>query len=197
MTGENPARVVVLMIETTGLATKEVDRVVEIGAVEIVGREITGRRFHAYLNSGRPSDTHSLTLHGLTTEFLADKPAFPDIAEAFCDFIQDALLVAQPYGWTAEFLDYELALADLPPTSAYVASGHDMRESIQSLPKPRPHDYATLEDLCSAYRIGRPADLHGTLLDAHLAANVYLAMTEGRALPASQSSSTSLAPTYL
>ena len=172
MTRGEPNRVVALMIETTGLAPPNGDRVVEIGAVELVDRRLTLNRFHTYLNCGRASDPESLALHGLTTEFLVHKPAFPEIAGALGEYMRGAVLVALPLEWTLNFLDQEWAMAKMSPTDELVTSFEDPIE----LSDRRGHR-ANLNALCQRYGIRKPENMRGTLLDSWMLAKAYLALT--------------------
>jgi len=160
------------MLETTGMAPMLGDRIVEIGAVELINRHLTLRRFHSYVNCGRASDPESLKLHGLTTEFLSDKPAFPEIAGAFSEYLRGAVLVAQPLEWTVNFLDHEFGFANMPPTDEQVAGFEDPIE----LSDRRGHR-ANLNALCQRHGVRRPENMRGTLLDAWMLAKVYLALT--------------------
>ena len=162
------------MIETTGMAPLNGDRIVEIGAVELVDRQLTLNRFHTYLNCGRPSDPESLASHSLTGEFLKDKPTFSKIAEAFSEYLRGSVLLAQPLEWTTNFLDQEFRLADLPPTAELIECFEDPVE----LSGRRGHgDNANLNALCQRYRIGKPENTRGTLLDSWMLAKAYLSLT--------------------
>ena len=154
------------------------NRVVEIGAVEIVNRTLTLRRFHSYLNCGRESDPESLAMHGLPRKFLANKPHFFQIAEDFGDFLYGAVLVAQPCEWTITFLDRELELANMPPTSTHIARVEDVVE----LAARRYHGRVTLNTLCARYGIRQPTSMNGTLLDSWMLGKAYLALTRNRSL---------------
>jgi DNA polymerase-3 subunit epsilon len=162
------------MIESTGMAVAHGDRVVEIGAVEIVNRRLTLRRFHSYLRCGRESDADSLKLHGLTTNFLKDKPSFPEVAGTFADFLRGAVLIVQPYEWTVQFLDREWSLANMPPTATLIAGYEDVVELSR---KRAPNQKATLNALCARYKIRLPAHQGGTRLDVWALAKAYLALT--------------------
>ena len=167
-----PRRVVALMLEVTGISPLNGDRIVEIGAVEVVDRHLTLNRFHSYLNCSRASDPESLALHGLTTEFLKDKPAFTQIAGAVGEYQRGAVLVALPLEWTVNFLDQEFGLANMPPTDEVIAGFEDVIE----LSDRRGHR-ANLNALCQRYDIVRPESMHGTLLDSWMLAKAYLALT--------------------
>jgi len=156
------------------MASLHGDRVVEIGAVEIINRHLTLRRFHSYLNPERESDPDSLALHGLTTEFLKNKPNFREIAGKLAEFLRGAMLVVQPYDWTVEFLDREWALANMPPTATLIVGYEDVVELARER---APTQSATLNALCARYKIRAPTRQHGAPLDAWMLAKVYIALT--------------------
>src|ERR1700709_1353820 len=108
-------RLIVLDTETTGLNPKTGDRILELGCVEMVNRRLTGNNLHFYINPERDSDPGALAVHGLTPEFLSDKPKFAEIADQFRDFIQDAELIIHNAPFDIGFLDAEFALLGLPP----------------------------------------------------------------------------------
>ncbi|MBU6468932.1 MAG: DNA polymerase III subunit epsilon [Betaproteobacteria bacterium] len=171
-------RYIVLDTETTGLETAKGNRIVEIGLVEIVNRQLTGRTFHHYLNPDRDSEPGALEKHGLTTEFLADKPRFPEIANDFLEFIQDSTLIIHNAVFDIGFLDHELKLIDKP------ALKNHYKEVIDTLLLARemhPGKRNTLDALCERYGVdNQHRTYHGALLDAKLLGDVYLAMTRGQ-----------------
>ena len=171
-------RLVVLDTETTGLNARMGDRVVEIGCMEIMDRRPTENRFHAYLNPGRPSDPGAERVHGLSSEFLADKPKFGEIARDFLDYIRGAELVIHNAPFDVEFLNQELELARMG-----CLADHCVRV-IDTLPRARelhPGKKNSLDALCERYGVDNShRTLHGALLDASLLAEVYLAMTRGQ-----------------
>lgn len=112
-------RQLILDTETTGLNARTGDRILELGCVELVNRRLTGNNLHFYINPERDSDPGALAVHGLTTEFLSDKPKFAEIADQFRDFIQDADLIIHNAPFDIGFLDAEFALLGLPPVSTY------------------------------------------------------------------------------
>lgn len=171
-------RQIVLDTETTGLEHENGDRIVEIGCVEILNRRVTDRHFHQYINPERDSSPEALEVHGLTTEFLSDKPKFADIAQAFCDFIRGAELVIHNATFDAGFLNAELARLDLPPVEQ-VASR--ITDSLLLARDMFPGRRNSLDALCERLEIDNSQrTLHGALLDAELLADVYLAMTRGQ-----------------
>ena len=171
-------RQIVLDTETTGLNPKLGDRVIELGCVEILSRSISERHFHVYLNPQREVEEGALKVHGLTREFLADKPRFADIARAFLDFIQGAELIIHHADFDVEFLDLELGLARLGRLGEHVAKITDTLAFAREL---HPGKRNTLDALCERYFVDHSnRTLHGALLDARLLAECYLAMTRGQ-----------------
>jgi DNA polymerase-3 subunit epsilon len=169
-------REIVLDTETTGLAPISGDRVVEIGCVEIINRFPTGRTYHTYLNPERDMPDSAFKVHGLSVEFLSDKPLFADIAEAFLEFIGDDPLVAHNAEFDISFLNMEFARVKKPVL--------EMGRVINTLLLARrkhPAGPNRLDDLCIRYKIDISArSLHGALLDAQLLAEVYAELAGGR-----------------
>ena len=171
-------RWVILDTETTGLDPDHGHRVIEIGAVEVVNRSITGRDFHAYLNPDRDSDAGALEVHGLTTEFLQDKPRFKDVAQELLDFIGDAELIIHNAPFDLKFLDSELKRLGLSDLRSYSGPVTDSLAHAKSL---YPGKRNSLDALCERYGISNVhRTLHGALLDSRLLAEVWLAMTRGQ-----------------
>ena len=171
-------RWVILDTETTGLDPDHGHRVIEIGAVEVVNRSITGRDFHAYLNPDRDSDAGALEVHGLTTEFLQDKPRFKDVAQELLDFIRDAELIIHNAPFDLKFLDSELKRVGLSDLRSYSGPVTDSLAHAKSL---YPGKRNSLDALCERYGISNVhRTLHGALLDSRLLAEVWLAMTRGQ-----------------
>jgi len=171
-------RQIILDTETTGLDPGLGHRVIELGGVELVNRRFTGNDFHRYFNPGRDSDPGALEVHGLTTEFLSDKPKFADVAAEFLDFIKGAELVIHNSAFDTAFLNRELDLVDLKPVTEYCSSVVDTLRMAREL---HPGKRNGLDALCERYQIDNSArTLHGALLDARLLAEVYLAMTRGQ-----------------
>lgn len=172
----NP-RQIVLDTETTGLDPALGHRVIEIGAVEILNRRITGASFHVYLNPDRDSDPGALQVHGLTREFLADKPRFAAVAEAFLTFVRDAEVLIHNAPFDVGFLDSELARMGAPRLRTH-CEVHDTLKLAKEL---HPGQKNNLDALCKRYAVDNSGRaLHGALLDAQLLAEVYLAMTRGQ-----------------
>jgi DNA polymerase-3 subunit epsilon len=171
-------RRVVLDTETTGLNAKMGDRVIEIGCIEVLGRTITERRFHSYLNPERKIEEGAARVHGITDEFLVDKPKFAAVAAAFLDFVSGAELIIHNAAFDVEFLDQELAKAGLKKLSEYGVTVLDTLAMAREL---HPGKRNSLDALCERYAISNAhRTLHGALLDANLLAEVYLAMTRGQ-----------------
>lgn len=171
-------RKVILDTETTGLDHRTGDRVVEIGCVELLGRQLTGQRFHAYINPGREVPQGAIAIHGLTNEFLADKPKFADIAAEFMEFVRGAELVIHNAAFDVGFLNNELSL--LKHESIEQLCG-DIVDTLLMAREMRPGKKNNLNALCSEFGVDNSGrQQHGALLDAELLAEVYLAMTRGQ-----------------
>ena len=171
-------RQVILDTETTGLDPTLGHKIIEIAGVEIVNRRLTGNHFHRYVNPERDSEEAALQVHGLTREFLRDKPRFRDIAPEFLDFIRGAELVIHNAAFDVAFIDYELKLLDLSPICTCCPTVIDTWKMAREL---YPGKRNGLDALCDRHEIDNSArTLHGALLDAQLLAEVYLAMTRGQ-----------------
>jgi DNA polymerase-3 subunit epsilon len=172
-------RQIVLDTETTGLETELGHRIIEIGALEIIDRELTNNKLHYYLNPEREIDAGALEVHGLTSEFLADKPLFPGIAREFLEFIDGAELVIHNAAFDLGFLDYELSLAD--PGLGRVKDRARILDTLELARELHPGQRNNLDALCKRYAIDNSnRTVHGALLDAQLLAEVYLAMSGGQ-----------------
>ena len=172
------SRLIMLDTETTGLNARMGDRVIELGCVELLGRTVTDRHFHHYLNPGREIEEGALKVHGITKEFLADKPKFAEIAKEFLDYVQGADLVIHNAAFDVEFLDMELELAGFGKLGGHVATVIDSLAMAREL---HPGKKNSLDALCERYFVSNAhRTLHGALLDARLLAEVYLAMTRGQ-----------------
>jgi DNA polymerase III subunit epsilon len=174
-------RQIVLDTETTGLYARNGDRIVEIGCVELVCRKPTGRRLHRYINPEREVPVEAQRIHGLTDEFLADKPKFSDVAAELADFIREAELVIHNASFDMEFLNNEFGLlgnAEMESAERICASVIDTLKMARDM---RPGKRNSLDALCGEYGIDNSnRQFHGALLDAELLAEVYLAMTRGQ-----------------
>lgn len=171
-------RQIMLDTETTGLEFRLGDRVIEIGCVEMIGRKLTGRRFHRYLNPEREVEAGALAVHGLTDEFLQDKPKFRDVVDEFLAFIRDGELVIHNAPFDVGFLDNELSLVGRPALHDLAAGVVDTLKMAKEL---HPGRRNSLDALCERYQVNHTQrTLHGALLDAELLSEVYLAMTRGQ-----------------
>jgi DNA polymerase-3 subunit epsilon len=171
-------RQIILDTETTGLNPKAGDRIIEVGCIELMNRRATGNTFHRYVNPGRDSEPGALAVHGLTREFLADKPRFEDIVDAFCDFVGDAEILIHNAAFDVAFLDEELARIDRPSFANHCGTVVDTLAMAREL---HPGKRNSLDALCERYGVSNAhRTLHGALLDAELLADVYLAMTRGQ-----------------
>ena len=171
-------RQIVLDTETTGLNARLGDRIIEIGCVELVSRRPTGNHFHRDLNPEREIEEGALRVHGLTAEFLQDKPRFADVAREFLDYIGGAELVIHNAAFDVEFLNAELEKLGHGPLDRHVAGVVDTLRHARDL---HPGKKNSLDALCERYQIDHShRTLHGALLDAQLLAEVYLAMTRGQ-----------------
>ncbi|MBY0578565.1 MAG: DNA polymerase III subunit epsilon [Burkholderiales bacterium] len=170
-------RQVVLDTETTGLDPKLGHRIVEIAAVEMQNRRLTGKRFHRYLNPEREIDAKAQEIHGLSADFLGDKSKFRDIASEFLDFVAGSELIIHNAPFDLSFLNAELGLLDMPAIEQHCSF-------IDTLPMAKtlhPGKRNNLDALCERYAVNNSKrTLHGALLDAELLAEVYLAMTRGQ-----------------
>lgn len=171
-------RSIVLDTETTGLNASLGDRVIELGCIEILNRRVTGNQFHRYLNPERKSEDGALKVHGITQEFLEDKPKFREIAAEFLDYIRGAELVIHNAAFDVEFLNLELARVGHPPIEEHCAAIVDSLKLAREL---HPGKKNSLDALCERYQVDNAhRTLHGALLDASLLAEAYLAMTRGQ-----------------
>ncbi len=172
-------RQVVLDTETTGLNPKEGHRIIEIGCVELVNRRLTNNRFHVYINPDRIIDDGAIEVHGITNEFLQDKPRFADIVEDYIEFTRDAELIIHNAPFDVGFLNYELSL--LKEESRRVETLSRVFDTLEFARKKHPGARNTLDALCKRYGIDNShRELHGALLDAEILADVYLLMTGGQ-----------------
>jgi len=171
-------RWIILDTETTGLDPAQGHRIVEIGAVEVLNRGVTGNRFHTYLNPGRDSDAGALGVHGLTTEFLSDKPRFKDQAEALLTFIDGAELIIHNAPFDLKFLNAELDRVGREAVTQFCSGVTDSLVHAKTL---HPGKRNSLDALCERYGVSNAhRTLHGALLDSQLLAEVWLAMTRGQ-----------------
>lgn len=171
-------RQIVIDTETTGLSPEDGHRVIEIGCVELIERQLTGNKLHFYINPQREVEAGALAVHGITNEFLAGKPVFGEIMDEFLNFVQDAELIAHNAPFDVGFLNYEIQLISRKKTLQDIATIFD---TLALARKMFPGQRNSLDALCKRFKIdlsGRK--LHGALLDANLLAEVYLLMTGGQ-----------------
>ncbi|TQV86586.1 DNA polymerase III subunit epsilon [Aliikangiella coralliicola] len=172
-------RQIVLDTETTGLEPTRGHRIIEIGCVEMVNRRLTGNHFHVYINPRREVDDGAMEVHGITNEFLADKPFFEDIAQDFINYVKDSELVIHNAPFDVGFLNHELKLLTSP-----LGQLEDYCTVLDTLVLARqmhPGQKNSLDALCKRYFIDNShRDLHGALLDSEILAEVYLSMTGGQ-----------------
>jgi DNA polymerase-3 subunit epsilon len=170
-------RQIVLDTETTGLDPAQGHRVIEIGCLEILNRRISGATYHVYLNPERDIDAGAVQVHGLTREFLADKPRFGDVAAEFLEFVRDAELVIHNAPFDVGFLNAELTRFQEGPVSRYCG----VVDTLKMAKQLHPGQKNNLDALCKRYAVDNSGrSFHGALLDAQLLAEVYLAMTRGQ-----------------
>jgi DNA polymerase-3 subunit epsilon len=172
-------RQIVLDTETTGLDPNEGHRIIEVGCVEIINRKITDNRFHVYINPEREIDEGAVEVHGITSQFLEDKPLYEDIAPDLLQYLKDAELIIHNAPFDVGFINAEYKKLD----------GHwkgieqlcTITDTLQMARKMHPGQKNNLDALCKRYAVDNSQrDLHGALLDAEILAEVYLAMTGGQ-----------------
>jgi DNA polymerase-3 subunit epsilon len=172
-------RQIVLDTETTGLEPSQGHRIIEIGCVEMINRRLTGNNYHQYIHPDREIDEGALAVHGISNEFLADKPRFDDIIADFIDYIDGAELIIHNAPFDVGFMDHEfrLAGAQFGTTSDYCS----VTDTLVMARKMRPGKKNNLDVLCNEFEVSNAhRELHGALLDAELLAEVYLRMTGGQ-----------------
>jgi len=186
-------REVVLDTETTGLSPKSGDRIVEIGCVELVNHLPTGERFHEYINPERDMPEQAQAVHGLSEEFLSDKPLFADVSKAFDDFIGSSPLIIHNAEFDLGFLNAERDRLDFEPIPMDRAI-----DTVQMARRKFPGSKASLDALCRRFQIDiSDRDVHGALKDAKLLAEVYLELIGGRQQGMELAAETTIAATAL
>lgn len=171
-------RQIVLDTETTGLDPSLGHRIIEIAAIEMVNRQVTGRDYHCYFNPEREIEAGALEVHGITEEFLADKPKFGDVVDEFLGFVEGAELIIHNAPFDVGFLNAELERVARNPITDYCEAVTDTLRLARNL---HPGKRNSLDALCERYAIDNSArTLHGALVDTRLLADVYLAMTRGQ-----------------
>lgn len=175
---EKKLRQIVLDTETTGLSVRDGNRIIEIGCVELINRKLSGNNYHQYINPERDSEEGALAVHGLTTEFLSDKPKFSQVINGFCEYIKGAEVVIHNAPFDISFLNAEFTRAGLGLFTDYVEVVTDTLVQAKEL---HPGKRNSLDALCDRYEISNShRKLHGALLDAELLADVFLAMSRGQ-----------------
>jgi DNA polymerase-3 subunit epsilon len=171
-------RQIFLDTETTGLSADSGDRIIEIGCVELFNRKLTGNNLHFYLNPGRDSHEEALKVHGITTEFLKDKPKFSVVADELIAYLQDAEVIIHNAAFDVGFLNKELELIGRPAFTGWVGSVTDTLVMAKEMFPGKRNSLNALCDRLGVDNSGRI--LHGALLDAELLADVYICLTRGQ-----------------
>jgi len=171
-------RQIILDTETTGLSAENGDRIIEIGCVELLHRKLTGHNKHFYLNPERDSHEDALKVHGISNEFLRDKPKFAQVADELLDYLADAELIIHNAAFDVGFLNKELELLGRGPITQVVSN---IIDSLQMAKELFPGKRNSLDALCDRLEVDNSGrTLHGALLDAELLADVYINMTRGQ-----------------
>lgn len=179
MAEQHIKRQVVLDTETTGLSTADNHRIIEIGCVEVINRRLTGERFHQYINPKREIDAGAMEVHGITPEFLADKPLFSSVVDDFMGFIDGAELIIHNAAFDVGFLNHELS--KLKGEKRKIGDVCSVLDTLKLARDKHPGQKNNLDALCRRYYVDNSnRELHGALLDAEILADVYLAMTGGQ-----------------
>lgn len=172
-------RQIVLDTETTGLETSQDHRIIEIGCVELVGRKLTGRHYHQYINPQRKVDEGAMEVHGITDQFLEDKPLFEQVAQEFIEFVDGADLIIHNAPFDVGFINHEIA--KLSGKYQVIETSCRIIDTLALARQKHPGQKNNLDALCKRYGVDNSArDLHGALLDAEILADVYLLMTGGQ-----------------
>jgi len=172
------SRQIVLDTETTGLSAEGGDRIIELGCVELFNRKLTGNNLHLYFNPGRDSHEDALKVHGISNEFLKDKPKFADMAEDILHYLQGAEIIIHNAAFDVGFLNKELELTGRPAFSSFVAG---ITDTLAMAKEMYPGKRNSLDALCDRLGVDNSSrTLHGALLDAELLADVYINLTRGQ-----------------
>lgn len=172
------SRQVILDTETTGLSAENGDRLIELGCVEMVNRKLTGNNLHLYFNAGRDSHEDALRVHGITTEFLKDKPRFEQCVDQIWEYLQGAELIIHNAPFDLGFLNKELQLAKRPPLQQCIGGVIDTLVMAKEM---YPGKRNSLDSLCDRLGVDNSGrTLHGALLDSELLADVYINLTRGQ-----------------
>lgn len=174
-------RQIILDTETTGINPQQGHRIIEIGCVEMIDRKLTGNHYHVYINPQRVVEEEAIAVHGITNEFLADKPVFTQIADEFYQYIRGAELVIHNAAFDVGFINHEFSLLKrpLPPVEEYCG----ILDTLAMARKKHPGQKNSLDALCKRYGINNShRELHGALLDAEILADVYLLLSGGQTI---------------
>lgn len=173
-------RQVILDTETTGFDPKKGERIIEIGCVEMVNRQLTGNHYHVYINPNKTVDAGAIAVHGITNEFLEDKPVFEEIAQDFLDYVKGAQLVIHNAPFDVGFINHEFQWLRKP--LGKIEQYCEILDTLTMARKKYPGQRNSLDALCKRFDIDNShRELHGALLDSEILALVYLAMTSGQA----------------
>lgn len=171
-------RQIVLDTETTGLSAENGDRIIELGCVELLNRKLTGNNLHFYFNPGRDSHEDALRVHGISNEFLRDKPRFAEVAEEILAYLQGAEIIIHNAAFDVGFLNKELELIGKPRFADFVAG---ITDTLAMAKEMYPGKRNSLDALCDRLGVDNSGrTLHGALLDAELLADVYINLTRGQ-----------------
>jgi DNA polymerase-3 subunit epsilon len=173
-------RQIILDTETTGLSVEQEHRIIEIGCIELINRKFTGNHFHRYINPQRAIDEGAQAVHGITSDFLENKPLFGDVVQEFMDFVKGAELIIHNAPFDVGFINYEMQLLkqSWQPLSDYCR----IKDTLLMARQMHVGQRNSLDALCKRYSVDNSQrEYHGALLDAHLLGRVYLAMTGGQA----------------
>ncbi|WP_404299329.1 DNA polymerase III subunit epsilon [Alicycliphilus denitrificans] len=171
-------RQIVLDTETTGLSAEGGDRIIELGCVELLSRKLSGNNLHLYFNPERDSHEDALKVHGISNEFLKDKPRFAECVKDILEYLQGAELIIHNAGFDIGFLNKELELVGLPPLATYVDR---ITDTLAMAKEMFPGKRNSLDALCDRLEVDNSGrQLHGALLDAELLADVYINLTRGQ-----------------
>jgi len=174
-------RQIVLDTETTGLDPKSGHRIIEIGCVELLNRRLTGNHYHQYINPQREVDAGAMAVHGISNEFLADKPTFSEVVQPFFDYIKGAELIIHNAPFDVGFINHEFVLHGSRFPAIDSAGICTILDTLKMARKRHPGQGNSLDALCKRYGVDNTQrDLHGALLDSEILADVYLAMTGGQ-----------------
>ncbi len=185
-------RQIVLDTETTGLEPSDGHRIIEIGCVEVINRKVTENHYHQYIQPDREIDQGAIEVHGITNEFLTDKPRFNDIVESFLEYIEGAELIIHNAAFDVGFLNHEINL--MGQSLPLIEQSCKVTDTLKMARKLHPGQKNNLDALCKRYFIDNSQrTLHGALLDAEILAEVYLAMTGGQVTLGLDSNSASAA----